>query len=230
MATLAVALGAVVQGISGVGGGFITVPLLAMINVSFLPGPLVVGSISIAGLMAWRERQCIDHANIGWILLGTATGAVLGAWLISSVAPERLGVLFGCMILAGVLLTSCGVHLPLNRITALLGGAGAGAMGASSGIGAPVIAVLYQHEIGPMLRATLAFIYVLASTLIAIALVLFGRLGWTEMGYAALLVPGYMLGYVLAHRVSRHVNHGATRYIVLGVSSAAALSLILRSI
>ncbi len=76
-------------------------------KIYFLPGPLVVGSISIAGLMAWRERQYIDHANIGWILLGTATGAVLGAWLISSVAPERLGVLFGCMILAGVLLTSC---------------------------------------------------------------------------------------------------------------------------
>jgi uncharacterized membrane protein YfcA len=230
LATLAVAVGAVVQGISGVGGGFITVPLLAMISLSFLPGPLVIGSISISGLMAWRERKHIDLARIRWILAGTVLGATLGAWLVSGISPDRLGLLFGGMILAGVVITALGLHLPLNRVSATLAGMGAGAMGASSGIGAPVLAVLYQRESGPRVRATLAYIYTLASVLIAIALAVFGRLSINEFGYAALLVPGYMLGYFLSQRVTHHFNQSSTRYIVLGVSAAAALSLIYRSI
>jgi uncharacterized membrane protein YfcA len=66
--------------------------------------------------------------------------------------------------------------------------------------------------------------------LIAIALAVFGRLSINEFGYAALLVPGYMLGYFLSQRVTHHFNQSSTRYIVLGVSAAAALSLIYRSI
>jgi len=220
----------VVQGISGVGGGFIVVPLLAMISVKFLPGPLVVASISISGLMAWRERTYIDYRNTRFMLLGTVAGAILGAWLVSGVAPDRFGLVFGSLILVGVLITGLGVHLPLNRLSATVAGAGAGAMGAASGIGAPVLAVLYQRETGPRVRATLAYIYTVASVFIATALALFGRLTLDEIGYAMLLVPGFMLGYFMSQRVTKHFDQSATRYIVLGVSATAALSLIYRSI
>ena len=39
LAVLVVVLGSIIQGVSGVGGGFIMVPLLAMINMKYLPGP-----------------------------------------------------------------------------------------------------------------------------------------------------------------------------------------------
>jgi uncharacterized membrane protein YfcA len=41
-ATLVVALGSVVQAISGVGAGFLIVPLLAWIDVGLIPGPVVL--------------------------------------------------------------------------------------------------------------------------------------------------------------------------------------------
>jgi hypothetical protein len=230
LATIAVAAGAIIQGISGVGGGFITVPFLAMISVNLLPGPVVVGSMSIAGLMAWREREHIDAKNIGWISLGTIAGAALGAWFLSGIAKEQLGLLFGGMILAGVLITSLGLHIPPNKLNSTLSGLGVGAMGATAGIGAPILAVLYQHESGPRIRSTLGVIYLVCSTLIASALAVFGHLGAAELGYALLLVPGYIIGYVLSQHVTRHFDHSATRYIVLGVSTAAALSLVYRSL
>jgi uncharacterized membrane protein YfcA len=219
-----------VQGVSGVGGGFIMVPLLAMINMSFLPGPLVFGSLSISGLMAWRERSHIDYRNTGIILAAIIPGSIIGAWLLAGIPPDRLGLMFGGVILFAVVISLGGIHFPLNRISGSAAGLLAGAMGASTGIGAPVIAILYQRVAGPMVRSTLAFLYTLASVFIVIALVVFGRFGVAEAGYGLLLVPGFMLGYLCSRPLALHFDHGATRYIVLGVSAVAAASLIVSSL
>jgi hypothetical protein len=137
--------------------------------------------------------------------------------------------MFGSVILFAVLLSLLGVHFPLNRISASVSGLVAGTMGASTGIGAPVLAVLYQREAGPMVRSTLAFLYTVASVLIVIALVFFDRFSLHELTYAALLVPGFMLGYLFSRPLAVHFDHGATRYIVLGVSALASGSLIIGS-
>jgi uncharacterized membrane protein YfcA len=219
-----------VQGVSGVGGGFIMVPLLAMINLSFLPGPLIFGSLSISGVMAWRERSHIDYRNTGFILAAIIPGSIIGAWLLAAIPPDRLGPLFGGVILFAVLISLCGIHFPLNRVNSVGSGLLAGAMGASTGIGAPVIAILYQRVSGPMVRSTLAFVYTIASVFIVITLVLFGHFALAEAGYGLLLVPGFMLGYLCSRPLALYFDHGATRYIVLGVSAVAATSLIISSL
>lgn len=223
-------LGAIVQGVSGVGGGFIMVPMLAMINVSYLPGPLVFGSLSISGLMMWREWSHINFRCTAIILVAIIPGALLGAWLLSNVSPDRLGVMFGSVILFAVLISLLGIHFPLNRISASISGLICGAMGASTGIGAPILAVLYQREAGPMVRSTLAFLYTVASMLIVIALIFFDRFSMDEVSYALLLVPGFMLGYLFSRPMAIHFDHGATRYVVLGVSAVASGSLIISSL
>ena len=149
LATLAVALGSVIQGISGVGGGFIMVPLLAMIDVGLLPGPFIFATLSLSTLMAWRERRYIDFDNTGWLLAAIVPGALLGGWLLTLISIDQLGLVFGSMVLLAVVISASGVHLPLNRTTAACSGLAAGAMGAASAIGAPVIALLYQNESGP---------------------------------------------------------------------------------
>ena len=229
LAILAVALGSVIQGISGVGGGFIMVPLLALIDVGLLPGPLIFGSLSISGLMAWRERTHIDFRATPFILVAILPGALLGARLIAQIDRDQLGILFGSMILFAVFISALGVHFPLNRLTASISGLVSGAMGASSGIGAPVIAVLYQRESGPKVRATLAYIYTIASLLIVFSLTMFGRFTFAEAQSGLLLVPGFMFGYICSRPLALHFDHGATRYIVLGVSAAAAAVLLITS-
>lgn len=206
------------------------VPLLAMINIAFLPAPLVFGSLSISGLMAWRERQHIDYRNTGVILAAIVPGSFAGAWLLSNIATTQLGLLFGSVILFAVCISLLGIHFPLNRVNATLSGLLAGAMGASTGIGAPIIAILYQRSAGPMVRSTLAFVYTVASCLIVLALYVFDRFGVAEVGFGLLLVPGFLLGYIFSRPLALHFDHGATRYIVLGVSAIAAGSLIISSL
>lgn len=231
LAAVAIALGAIVQSVSGVGGGFIMVPLLAMIDVSYLPGPMIFATLSLSILMAWREREHIDQRLVWWISLATVPGAALGAWLLIRVPADRLGLIFGGTILLAIVITSLGLKPVLNRATAVVAGLVAGTMGASSGIGAPPIAVLYQDRSGPDIRATLALIYTLCSLLIVGVLASFGEFNLRSLQTGFLLMPGMLLGYALSRPLTVRLGRGsAARYGVLAVSAVAAVTLIVDSL
>jgi uncharacterized membrane protein YfcA len=229
-ATLAVLLGSVVQVASGVGGGFVIVPLLALVDLNLIPAPLIFASLSLSGLMAVRERAAVDWGHIPITLLGLIPGSILGAYVLSSVPQANLGIVFGVVILIGILLTVSGLHVPLTRLTALVSGALSGAMGTSSGIGAPLLAILYQNESGPKVRATLAVLYCGASILILLILLSFKQFSIDNALTGFQLMPGFLLGYWVANRFTPHIDRSGTRIAVLGVSAAAAMVLIVRSL
>jgi len=229
-ATLAVVLGSIVQVASGVGGGFIIVPLLAWIDLALVPAPLVFASLSLSTLMAVRGRHEIDWRHLPVSLLGVLAGAIAGAWILTIVATDRLGIVFGAMILLAIVITSLGPRLTLNTATAIIAGIVGGAMGTSSGIGAPPLALVYQHESGPRIRATLAALYTCASLIILAMLFAFGKFGLAELRSGVLLIPGFVLGYWIANRFTAQIDRAGTRIVVLFVSAAAALLLIARSL
>ena len=103
-------------------------------------------------------------------------------------------------------------------------------MGATSGAGAPPIALLYQHREGPELRPTLGFVYAASSVIILVFLALFGKFGRTEAGLALLLVPGYVLGYLIAAPLVRVLDRGYSRIAVLLLSTVSAVALLIRSL
>jgi len=229
-ATLAVALGSIVQAVSGVGGGLFIVPLLAWIDLSLVPGPMIFASLSLSGLMAIRERTEIDVAHIPVILGGLLPGCVAGGYVISIVPGENLGLVFGTVILIAIGITASGLRVPLNNATAFTSAAVSGAMGASTGIGAPMLALLYQNESGPRVRSTLALLYTIASVIIILVLIGFDRFGWSEMAAGIFLIPGFLLGYFAANRLTGRFDKNASRIAVLAVSGIAALALMARAL
>lgn len=230
LATLAVVVGSVVQVASGVGGGFIIVPLLAWIDLRFVPAPLVFASLALSTLMAVRGRRDIDWRHLPASMLGLLPGSIVGAYVLTIVAADRLGIVFGTVILVGVLITAIRPRLTLTTATAVVAGAIGGAMGTSSGIGAPPLALVYQHASGPRVRATLAALYTCASLLILVILGLFGRFGMPELKTGLLLMPGFVIGYGIANRFTAQVDRAGSRIAVLAVSAAAATILIVRSL
>ncbi len=227
--TAIVVLGSVIQAASGVGGGFLMVPLLAWINLELVPGPVIFGSLVLSGLMAWRERVAIDRGNLPAIFLGLVAGAFIGAWILSVVPGNALGIVFGTAILLAVLVTASGLDIPVNRRSTVLCGVIAGAMGASSGIGAPMLALLYQHSSGARVRATLAFLYTGASLLILLMLTIFGKFGRAEAIDGAMMIPGFLLGYWLVNSFRQNLERFGSRGPILIVSALAALLLLGRS-
>jgi len=229
-ASAAVAIGSIVQAASGVGAGFLMVPMIAWIDIELLPGPMICGSLALSGIMAWRERGAIDRDNLPTIFLGILAGSVVGAWVLSRVPGDQLGIVFGTVILLAVALTASGLNVPLNRPSALVSGTISGAMGASSGIGAPMLAILYQRESGATVRATLALLYTGASLMILVTLALFGEFDKKDLANGVALMPGFLFGYWLANRWRRRLAGLGSRGPVLVVSALAALTLIGRSV
>jgi len=229
-ATLAVIAGSVIQVASGVGGGFVIVPILAWVDLSLVPAPMIFASLSLSSLMAYRGRHSIDWQYVPITLVGLIPGSLFGAYILSSVPAGNLGIVFGIVILLAILITVSGIELRRTRATAAVSGALSGAMGTSSGIGAPLLALLYQKEAGVRVRATLAVLYTGASVLILIILFGFDQFSVEDMRTGAMLIPGFLIGYWVASHFTTHIDRGGTRVAVLCVSSAAAIALITRSL
>jgi uncharacterized protein len=229
-ATGVIAIGAVLQAATGMGTGILIVPLLALIDLSLVPGPAVVASMALSLPMAWRGREHIAYDDLKPLMAGVFAGCSIGAFGLAAIPAERVGIVFALLILITVAITSTGVRIPFNRRSLASVGAIAGVMGAASGVGAPPIALLYQHREGPELRPTLAFVYAASSVIIAGFLSAFGKFGSREAGFALLLVPGYLLGYLIATPLARILDRGYSRLAVLVLSTVSAVALLLRSL
>jgi uncharacterized membrane protein YfcA len=229
-ANVAVMLGAILQASTGLGAGLIIVPLLALVSLAFVPGPLVLASMVLSGLMAFQGRREIDGRGLPLLLAFLFVGVVLGALSISAIPVQRAGIAFGVLVLIAVAVSA---SMPrLERTIPVTAGAGvlSGFMGAISGIGAPILALIYQHEKPHKLRATLGFIFFLSSIAILVCLHFAGRFGWEETWLGLWLVPGYVVGFLVAPPIARALDRNNSRFAVLLISTLSAIVLIVRSL
>ncbi len=230
LATGVVVSGAVLQAATGMGTGILIVPLLALIDLSLVPGPAVLASMALSVPMAWTGRRHIAWPELRPLMAGLVLGCAVGAFGLAAIPADRVGIVFGLAILATVAVTAVGLQIPFNRRSLASVGAVAGVMGATSGVGAPPIALLYQHRQGPELRPTLGFTYAASSAIIIGFLALFGRFGVAGITLALQLVPGYVLGFIVAAPLARLLDRGYVRPAVLLLSAVSAAALLWRSL
>lgn len=224
-----ITLGAILQASTGLGAGLVIVPLLALISLELVPGPVIFASIALSSLMAWQGRKSIKFLNMKTLIAGLVAGTALGTLGISVVPLDRAGVLFGVLVLLAVAITAAGTRIEFTRPKLLAAGALSGFMGTIAAIGAPVLALLYQHEDGRTLRGTLGFLYLLSSLMMLAFLYAAGHFGGKELRLGLYLVPGFLAGYVLAAPIARMLDRGYSRVAVLLISTLSAAVLIAKS-
>lgn len=224
-----ITIGAVLQASTGFGAGLVVVPLLALISLDLLPGPVIFASLILSSLMTYSGCSDIKRAHLREVIVGLLIGMVAGMVSLSALPQAKLGFAFGMLILLAVLVSWLGVAMRLTPVNSIMAGALSGFMGMTAAIGAPVLALLYQHEEGKTLRATLALLYLLSSIGMVMLLHLAGRFGTHELVLGIYLMPGCILGYFLAGRIARFFDQGYSRIAVLVISSASALALILKA-
>jgi len=101
-------------------------------------------------------------------------------------------------------------------------------MATTAAIGGPPMALVYQHEKPDAFRGTLAT-YLIASCLIGLAaLFLAGRFRMAEAQLGLLLVPGQVVGFLLSNVLKQLLHGHSLRPYILGLSSLAALVVLLR--
>ena len=157
------AVGCTLQGVLGFGANLLAVPILALINPDFVPGPVLLINPLLSGFFTIRERGSTDKYGLTWTIIGRLPGIVLAVFALSVVAEEKIGVLFGSLLLFAIALKLSGLKFERSQKNLMLGGCVSGFMGTAVGVGGPPIALLYHDVSGPVLRATLSPYFLITS-------------------------------------------------------------------
>ena len=222
-------LGSLLQSATGLGAGLVMAPLLAFISFTLVPGPMIFGSIALSLVMTVRGWRNVDFDQLAPLIAGLLAGTVAAAAVIASIPLSRLGLVFGVLILLAVLITLFVGEVRIRGTRLIAVGALSGIMGTSAGMGAPVLALLYQHREGPVIRGTLAFLYLVSSVMMLALLHMAGRFSMQELISGFILMPGFVAGYLFSGRLAALVDAGYARPAVLVFATVSALLLIVRS-
>src|SRR6516162_8170386 len=176
VAGLFVALGGFVQSGIGLGLGLIAAPIVTLLDPTLMPGAMLVATAGLPLLILARETWHTDWRGASWALAGRVTGTAGGIWVLAAVSLRALGVVVGSMVLAVVVLSVVKAAVPRNRATLLTAGVISGVTGTATSIGGPPVALLYQSESGPRVRATLSLFFCVGNSIALIALATAGHL------------------------------------------------------
>ena len=227
LAVLVVAVGAMIQGSLGFGLGLVSAPALALIDATFIPGPLLLVGVAVTLTVFLRERGAVDWKGMKWAIFGRVIGTIAGGWAVVAFSKDAVIVLVAVLVLAGVLMTSIGWKIKTNRITLSTAGIVSGVMGTLTSVGGPPMALVYQRETAQKLRATLAGFFLVGATFSLLTLAVSGGMSQHDFALGALMLPGYVIGMIANRWASRFLDKGYSRVAVLTFSALSSIVLLL---
>jgi uncharacterized membrane protein YfcA len=221
---------ACIQGAIGFGMALIAAPLLVLIEPALVPGPLITSTLVLVSLIALRDRAHVDFRTVRFSMAGTVVGATAGASVLALLDPRGFAVLFGLLVLLGVGLSAAGLRVAVSRGSALGAGLLGGFMNATSSIGGPPMALVYQHEPRDRFRGTLSVYFIVSCSASLIALTWVGELGVEKLSLALYLIPGQVSGFILSFFAARVLAEASIRPFILGLSGLAGVGVLARVI
>jgi uncharacterized membrane protein YfcA len=96
------------------------------------------------------------------------------------------------------------------------------------GIHGPAIALVLQNAKPMQVRATLGAFFAIGYVIAVAFRALAGLFGIAELVLGLALLPGVAIGYLVAPAISRFIDQTKMRIAILTISSASAISLLLR--
>jgi uncharacterized membrane protein YfcA len=225
----AVAFAAFVQGSIGVGFALIVAPLLGLLEPALLPVGVLGLMVPLNLYVAWRERPSIDSRGASWITLGRVAGTAGGLWVLTALSASALGIFVGVSILAAVLATLAMPAFAPSRHAQVAAGIVTGITETATGVGGPPLALVYQHQPVPVMRATLAVCFLVGELVSLAVLFASGRVGAAQVEGAALLMPALVVGGLASRYMHLRVNARFMRAFVLVFATASAVVLLVRA-
>jgi uncharacterized protein len=197
----AVVLGAVVQGGVGLGLGIVAAPVVTLLDPALMPGAMLLAGAALPVLILAQEAGHTDWPGVSWALAGRVAGTAAGIWVLVAVPVRALGILVGSAVLLMIAVTGLGADLPRNRWTLLAAGVVSGTAGTATSIGGPPVALLYQREHGPRVRASLSLFLCVGNSLALAALAAVGRLPGLAVEVGLIFVGCAAAGLVAASAI-----------------------------
>ena len=230
LAALIFGAGAAVQGAVGFGANLVAAPLLVLLDTGYVPGPVIVASGALNILLAWRSGRGDVDPTVNVAIVGQVAGAVVAGAVIARMPSDTLAIVFAVLVLLAVAVSVSGWQLARTRPNLAGAGLASGFMGTISGIGGPPIAIAYLELDGPGLRATLARYFLVGNVVAIPTLIIVGSLEVDDIPACLALIPGAIGGFLVSGWLARHADRATLRPIVLGLSTIAAVAVIIRTL
>jgi uncharacterized membrane protein YfcA len=230
LANLALLAGSCLQGVAGYGIGTLAAPLLFLISPVLVPAPLVLNAVVLTIFMLLRNRAALQIREVRFAI-GGGVGGTLLAWVtLMLISPKGFELVFGVLILIGVLLSVGGLRPALNDRNSVLAGAASTYMGTITAVGGPPIALIYQNQKGPLVRANMSAFFLVASFFSLAALIASGYLGQRELQLFAVTFPGVLIGFWLSGNLVNRMPFEGLRPVILGIAGIAGMAALVRGI
>ena len=228
LANAAMLAGSIVQGGIGFGGNLLAVPVLVLLDPEFIPGPALIGSLSLTLMMIAREPGDGDWPRVFPALVGRVPGTFMGAAVVALLSTDALTWFFAVGILITVAISASGVHVTPTRANLFGGGLASGFMATAIAVGGPPMALVLQSSEGPVVRRTLSRFFAVGVGFSFVALTAFGEMDLADVSRGLALIPGTAIGLLLSGRLARYLDRGYTRPAVLTLSAIAAVAALVR--
>ncbi|ABG30509.1 sulfite exporter TauE/SafE family protein [Roseobacter denitrificans] len=225
-----VVLASLVQTSTGMGFGMIAAPLLALISLEFVPGPMLFVNVFLSLLMLSDGRNHVVRKEVTLLLPTIFVGTLIGAAVIMLLPVDILGIVFALMILVAVAITVFAKALPMTSGNLVICGVAVGVMGTATGIPGGPLVVLYQNEPIEKTRPTMALVFTFSYIASLIALSIAGVFSVYLALLGLLMLPGLIVGYVIGKRLRGYMSREIGRFLMLSIATGGAVLLLLKSV
>jgi len=230
VAAAAVAAGALVQGSIGFGFALVSAPVIGLVVPAALPGSLLLLALPLNAVMIRREWRSAHLSGFGMLVVGLGIGTPLGALALRAAPADLLGALFGAAIVMAAAASLLAPAIEPTPGAQLAAGLLSGAINTVAATGGPPIALLYQRRPGPVLRATLAMTFAVASVFAIAAIVVFGEFGRSDWLLAAWGLPGLLAGLLASRPLARYLDERWLRPAVIAFAGVAGIAAMIRAL
>jgi uncharacterized membrane protein YfcA len=201
-----------------------------LVNPAFVPAPIVLAAMLLVILIALREWRDVIAEDIGLAVFGRLIGTVPGAYAIGAFPRSVYELLFAVLVLIGVVLSATGRHASATPRHVVLASIVSGFMSTVASIGGPPMALLYQNEEGPRIRATISAIFTIGGVITLAGLRWADRFGLVELLLGIALMPGVVVGFALSRYTMGWIDRARMKPAVLAVSGLSAVAVMARAL
>ncbi|MDJ0993578.1 MAG: TSUP family transporter [Dinoroseobacter sp.] len=225
----AVFAGTLLQRLAGQGFGMLAAPLIALVAPEVLPAALLYLGIAVGVGSVSVDPKALVLKELPPGFAGRALGAVLAAWLAARLSdPEAIAALVAVVVYLGIALSVIGVRVAITPVSLFSAGTVAGVMGTLTAVGAPPMALLYQHETQRRSTAMQNAFFCWGMLVSVAALGWAGLLTQRSLIFALALLPAVPLALWCARPLATRIVKKTIRPWALGLAGLAATMLVIR--
>ena len=231
VAVLAVFAGTMLQRLAGQGFGMLATPMIALVAPEYLPASILLMGLVVGLASATIELSAVTRAELPPGFAGRTLGAVVAAWIAASLVDTGVfALLVAGVVYLGIALSLIGVRVAIRPVSLFSAGVVAGIMGTLTAVGAPPMALLYQHEearrSAVMQNTFFAFGMIVSIAALGVA----GLIGLRHLLFAAILIPVVLVALAVAQPAAKRVAKAQIRPYALGLAGLAATVLLLKQV